>query len=60
VERLPSDLGEALALLERSDLARETLGEQLCEAFVRNRRREWDAYRATVADTERKAFPELL
>jgi len=58
--RLPADLGEALDLFERSELARDVLGEQLRECFVRNKRREWDGYRATVTDSERRGFPGLL
>jgi glutamine synthetase len=58
--RLPADLGEALELFRRSELAREVLGDELCEWLLRNRLREWDAYRASVSEAERRAFPELL
>jgi glutamine synthetase len=57
---LPSDLGEALALFERSELAQETLGEELHGWFVRNKRGEWRRHQATVTDHERLAFPRLL
>jgi glutamine synthetase len=57
---LPGDLGEALELFRRSELAREVLGDQLCEWLLRNRLREWDAYRASVSEAERRSFPELL
>ena len=59
-QRLPADLGEALELFRRSELAREVLGDELHEWLLRNRLREWDAYRATVGDAERRSFPELL
>ncbi len=36
------------------------LGDELHEWLLRNRLREWDAYRATVGDAERRSFPELL
>jgi glutamine synthetase len=57
---LPADLGEALDLFESSELAREVLGEQLFDWFVRNKRSEWDEYRTVVTDHERKVFPGLL
>ena len=57
---LPADLGEALELFEGSELAREVLGEQLFESFVRNKRTEWNTYRTTVTDHERTVFPGLL
>jgi glutamine synthetase len=57
---LPGDLGEALALFEGSELARETLGEELHGWFVRNKRREWRRHRETVSEHERLAFPRQL
>jgi glutamine synthetase len=58
--RLPEDLGAAVDLFEQSDLGREALGETLCEWFVRNKRTEWDGYRATVTDYERRPFAGML
>ncbi len=58
--RLPQDLREATDLFEASDLARETLGDRLCDWFVANKRREWEAYRRTVTEFERKAYLPLL
>jgi glutamine synthetase len=57
---LPEDLREATALFERSELARETLGDRLVEWYVANKRREWDEYRATVSDVERRRYLRLL
>jgi glutamine synthetase len=57
---LPADLGEALGLFERSELARDVLGEQLFEWLVRNKRTEWNSYRTTVTDYERRVFSGLL
>ena len=58
--RLPEDLREATALFEASELARETLGERLCEWIVLNKRREWADFRATVTEYERRRFLHLL
>lgn len=57
---LPQDLREATDLFEASDLARETLGDNLCDWFVANKRREWETYRRTVTEFERKAYLPLL
>ena len=57
---LPQDLGEALDLFERSELARATLGETLSGWFVQNKRKEWEGYRATVSDYERRPFSGML
>jgi glutamine synthetase len=38
--------------MERSDLVLETLGDHIFEWFLRNKRAEWDAYRAQVTPYE--------
>jgi glutamine synthetase len=57
---LPQDLREAVDLFERSELAHETLGERLCGFYVRNKRREWDEYRHTVTEFERRRYLRTL
>jgi glutamine synthetase len=57
---LPGDLGEATVLFDRSDLAREALGDRLCDWYVANKRSEWDAYRATVTDFDRNRYLRRL
>jgi glutamine synthetase len=57
--RLPQDLDEATDLFERSDLARETLGDRLCDWYVLNKRREWADYRTTVSPFERRRYLRL-
>lgn len=52
IEVLPRSLSEALDLMERSVLVRETLGEHIFEWFLRNKRAEWDAYKAHVSQFE--------
>jgi glutamine synthetase len=58
--RLPEDLGEATDRFEASELAREILGERLCEWFVANKRHEWSEYQATVTEYERRRYLRLL
>ena len=52
ISSLPADLFEAVAAMESSDLLRETLGDHVFEYFVRNKRAEWEAYKAYVSPWE--------
>ncbi|HTN23268.1 MAG TPA: glutamine synthetase family protein [Solirubrobacteraceae bacterium] len=58
--RLPLDLREATDLFDESDLARETLGDRLCDVFVANKRRELADERRTVTDFDRSRYLRLL
>ncbi len=58
-QRLPQDLGEATDLFEASELARDTLGDRLCDWYVLNKRQEWAEYRATVSPFERRRYLRL-
>jgi glutamine synthetase len=60
MKSLPGDLGEATSLFDRSELARDTLGDRLCDWYVANKRSEWDAYRATVTDFDRDRYLRWL
>jgi glutamine synthetase len=60
MERLPQDLREATDAFERSALARETLGDTICDWFVANKRREWEDYRRTVTEFDRSRLIGLL
>ncbi|TCP48662.1 glutamine synthetase [Tamaricihabitans halophyticus] len=57
---LPQNLGEALAELERSELLPEVLGEHVYDFFLRNKRREWDAYRRSVTPYELRTLLPML
>jgi glutamine synthetase len=60
IERLPQSLGEALALMEASELVPETLGEHLFAHFLANKRREWDEYSAHVTTFELERYLPVL
>ncbi|MFP5309406.1 MAG: glutamine synthetase family protein [Actinomycetes bacterium] len=60
IERLPANLGEALAEMERSELVAEALGEHLFRYFLANKRREWDEYAAHVTQFELDRYLPLL
>lgn len=57
---LPQSLHDALADMERSELAAETLGEHVFDFFLRNKRAEWDAYRSHVTPYELKTYLPVL
>jgi glutamine synthetase len=60
IEPLPQNLGEAIALMERSELVAETLGEHVFDFFLRNKKQEWEEYRSEVTAFElRKSLPVL-
>ncbi len=60
IARLPGTLGEAISLAEKSELVRQTLGDPTFSSFIRNKKIEWDQYRATVTDYEvRNYLPQL-
>jgi glutamine synthetase len=49
---LPGSLAEALDEMERSELVLDALGDHIFEWFLRNKRSEWDSYRAQVTPFE--------
>ncbi len=59
-EALPTSLDHALNLMEKSELVAETLGEQVFTHVLRNKRLEWEQYRAQVTPYELQANLELL
>ena len=52
LEALPQSLSDALRVMERSELVAEALGEHIFEWFLRNKRREWRAYKTQVTPFE--------
>ena len=60
ISRLPTNLGEAIALAEESPLLRETLGDFVHETLIRNKRKEWEDYSSAVTDYEISRYLPLL
>ncbi len=56
IESLPSSLVDAVALLQQSELAAETLGEDCFDYYVRDKKHEWQEYRRQVTPAERRRF----
>jgi glutamine synthetase len=58
--RLPANLAEGVALLERSEIAREALGETVVAHYVAAGRNEQEEYDASVTDWElQRSFERL-
>lgn len=57
---LPADLREAIRALAESELIRDTLGDRLVDALVRNKLAELETERATVTEAERATLLRLL
>jgi glutamine synthetase len=59
-ESLPANLDEAIAVMEKSQLVRETLGEHVFEYVLRNKRAEWQDYRRQVSAYELDRYLPVL
>ena len=60
IQSLPSSLGEAITLAERSELLREVLGDHLFTSLIRNKEIEWEEYRSIITDYEIKRYLPAL
>lgn len=60
IRPLPRNLDEAIRAMESSDLAVEALGEHVHEFFLRNKRAEFDEYRAQVTPMELRRYLPVL
>ncbi|GHD39582.1 glutamine synthetase [Mycetocola manganoxydans] len=57
---LPASLDHAIQLMEESELVAETLGEQVFNYVLLNKRQEWQDYRAQVTPFELSKNIEIL
>ena len=57
---LPASLLEAILLTEKSEIVRKALGEHVFEAFIQNKKIEWDQYRTQVTEYELKRYLPIL
>ena len=60
IDPLPQNLAEAIAVMENSELLAETLGEQVFDFFLRNKRAEWNDYRSQVTPFELSRYLPAL
>jgi len=57
---LPSSLNDAIKLTEESELVRKTLGDHVFNAFIANKKLEWDKYRIQITEFERNRYLPIL
>jgi glutamine synthetase len=60
IESLPEDLYEAIGAAEASELLHEALGPHVFNYLARNKRDEWDAYKAYVTPYELERYLPIL
>jgi glutamine synthetase len=60
IESLPEDLYEAIGAAEASELLHEALGPHVFNYLARNKREEWDAYKAYVTPYELERYLPIL
>jgi glutamine synthetase len=60
ITTLPPSLIEAIQLAEKSEVVRRALGEHVFEAFIKNKKIEWENYRAQVTEYELKKYLPIL
>ncbi len=56
----PPACTEAVELTEKSELVRRALGDHVFNAFIENKKIEWDVYRTQVTDYELKRYLPVL
>jgi glutamine synthetase len=60
IRSLPEDLLEAIKVTEKSELVKRALGEELFHFFIRNKKLEWDEYKAQVTQYEIDKYLPIL
>ena len=60
IASLPEDLFEAIKITEKSKIVRDCLGEKVFEYFIRNKKVEWDEYKAQVTKYEIDKYLPIL
>lgn len=60
ITSLPDDLYEAIKLTEASKLVKKCLGDKVFEHFIRNKKMEWNEYKAQVTQYEVNKYLPIL
>ncbi|MCE5271134.1 glutamine synthetase family protein [bacterium] len=60
IDRLPDNLLDAVRLLEKSELVRKALGDDLFDKFVQNKKIEWRNYHQHISEYEMERYLPLL
>lgn len=60
IESLPQNLWEAIQITENSSLVKNSLGEQVFNSFIENKKIEWDLYSSQVSQYELDRYLTML
>ncbi|MFQ5677586.1 MAG: glutamine synthetase, partial [bacterium] len=60
INTLPSDLYEAIKIMEKSEVVRRALGDHVFSSLLENKRLEWANYRAQVSEWEMQSYFPIL
>ncbi len=60
IETLPNNLFEAVKIMEKSELVKETLGNHIFEKFIENKKIEWERYRTHISLYELENYFSVL
>jgi glutamine synthetase len=60
IRTLPANLADAIALTEKSALVKEALGDHVFNAFIENKKIEWNQYRIHVSKYELDRYLPML
>ena len=60
IESLPQNMWEAIQITENSSLVKNSLGEQVFNSFVKNKKIEWEAYSSQVSQYELDRYLTML
>ena len=60
VKKLPMSLGEALDALEKDEVVKSSLPDEMYRVFMHYKRDEWDRFRATVSDWDIETYLDVL
>jgi glutamine synthetase len=60
IKSLPASLGEAIQIMEKSELMREALGDHSFERFIALKKQEWDEFRIQVTGYETRKYLPIL
>jgi len=60
IETLPASLWEAVQLTEKSEIVKKALGDHVFDAFIQNKKIEWDQYRIQITAYELEKYLPIL
>ncbi len=60
IESLPDSLGAAIAITEKSELVKRTLGNHIFDRFIELKKKEWEEYRIQVSEFELQKYLSIL